>query len=156
MKGQQYAGKEFIWYWIQTCGNVHSEGDTVMNRLGYPNCFTASIKNRWHHCQYPVQNSLQSNDCNGVHLCLLPDSTVPKLIKNLLLLLVIHTEVITPFGAKFGQRLFIKAYQDLWVNKHNISLSMFMNTAEHDIESSWDLYILGKLTDINCKPETVL
>ena len=66
-----------------------------MNRLGYPNCFTASIKNRWHHCQYPVQNSLQSNNCKGVHLCLLPDSTAPKLIKNLLLLLVIYTEIIT-------------------------------------------------------------
>ena len=26
------------------------EGDTVMNKEGYPNCFTASIKNRWHHC----------------------------------------------------------------------------------------------------------
>ena len=71
---------------IQTCGNVHSEGDTVMNKEGYPNCFTASIRNRWHHCQYPVQNSLQSNDCKGVYLCFRPDSTAPKLVKNVSLL----------------------------------------------------------------------
>ena len=57
-----------------------------MNKEGYPNCFTASIKNRWHHCHYPVQNSLQSNDCKGVHLCFRPDSTAPKLVKNVSLL----------------------------------------------------------------------
>ena len=67
--------------------DVHSEGDTVRNKEGYPNCFTASIKNRWHHCHYPVQNSLQSNDCMGVHLCLRPDSTAPKLIKSVSYLL---------------------------------------------------------------------
>ena len=53
-----------------------------MNKEGYPNCFTASIRNRWHHCHYPVQNSLQSNDCKGVYLCFRPDSTAPKLVKN--------------------------------------------------------------------------
>ena len=53
-----------------------------MNKEGYPNCFTAFIKNRWHHCQYPLQNPLQSNDCKGVHLCFRPDSTAPKLVKK--------------------------------------------------------------------------
>lgn len=44
-------------------GNDHSEGDFVMNTEGYPYCLTASVR---HHCQYPVQNSLKSNDCKGV------------------------------------------------------------------------------------------
>ena len=57
-----------------------------MNKEGYPNCFTASIRKRWHHCQYPVQNSLQSNDCKGVYLCFGPDSTAPKLVKNVFII----------------------------------------------------------------------
>lgn len=56
-------------------GNDHSEGDFVMNTEGYPYCLTASVR---HHCQYPVQNSLKSNDCKGVQLCFLSDSTAPK------------------------------------------------------------------------------
>ena len=33
-----------------------------------------------------MQSSLQSNDCKGVHLCFRPDSTAPKLVKNVSLL----------------------------------------------------------------------
>lgn len=49
-----------------TLGNVHSRGDTVTKADGQLNCRDPSIKNKCSHCQYPVENSLQSNDCKGV------------------------------------------------------------------------------------------
>ena len=46
----------------------------------------ASIKNKWHHCQYRLQNSLQFDDCKGVQFCFLSDSTPPKLTEKCLVL----------------------------------------------------------------------
>ena len=51
----------------QTFGNVHSDGDIIINSKGYPYCLTASVRKRWRHYQYPVQNSLQSNNCKGAN-----------------------------------------------------------------------------------------
>ena len=67
-----------------TCGNVHSDGETVINPKGQLNCLTPSIKNKCHQCQNPAENSLQSNACFGVHLYFFADSTAPKNRNDLL------------------------------------------------------------------------
>ena len=62
----------------RTCGNVHSDGEIVTNPNGQLNCLTPSIKYKCSQCQYPAENSVQSNACFGVHLYFLADSTAPK------------------------------------------------------------------------------
>ena len=50
-----------------------------MKRDGQSNCFTASHRYKWRHCQKPSLKGFVSSACLGEHLNLLPDSTAPEL-----------------------------------------------------------------------------
>ena len=62
-----------------TCGNVHSDGEIVINPKGQLNCLTPSIKYKSSQCQYPAENSLESNACFGVNCIFL---LIQLLLKN--------------------------------------------------------------------------
>ena len=50
-KDKIYIQKIYSKNFFQTCGNVHSQGEIVIKADGQSNCFTASIKYKWSHCQ---------------------------------------------------------------------------------------------------------